>query len=121
MHVAYQTSGNIAVFDHEVRRYLDFIRRADAVMGVCTEEVQSMSRRIEDAMASKRSGDVDIPEVQALKRVIRETEAVSGIETVGMKANQARFLDLPFYQTGKVKKDPITDADVDTELRRHRR
>jgi glucosamine-6-phosphate deaminase len=75
-----------------------------------------MSRRIEDAMASKQSGDVDIPEVQDLKRVIRETEAVSGIETVGMKAEQARFLDLPFYQTGKVKKDPITEADVDITL-----
>jgi glucosamine-6-phosphate deaminase len=114
--VAYQTSGNIAVFDHEVRRYLDFIRRADTVMGVCTDDVEAMSRRIEDAMATKKSGDVDIPEVQDLKRVIRETEAVSGIETVGMKADQARFLDLPFYQTGKVKKDPITEADVDITL-----
>jgi glucosamine-6-phosphate deaminase len=116
MTVAYQTSGNIAVFDHEVRRYLDFIRRADAVMGVCTDDVAEMSRRIESAMATKHSGDVDIPEVQDLKRVIRETEAVSGIETVGMKADQARFMDLPFYQTGKVKKDPITEADVDITL-----
>jgi glucosamine-6-phosphate deaminase len=116
MTVAYQTSGNIAVFDHEVRRYLDFIRRADAVMGVCTEEVAAMSRRIEEAMAAKHPGDVDIPQVQDLKRVIRETEAVSGIETVGMKADQARFMDLPFYQTGKVKKDPITEADVDITL-----
>lgn len=112
MTVAYQTSGNIAVFDHEVRRYLDFIRRADAVMGVCTDEVAMASRRIEQAMADKKPGDVDIREVQDLKRVIRETEAVSGIETVGMKSSQARFLNLPFYQTGKVKKDPITEADV---------
>ena len=116
MTVGYQTSGNIAVFDHEVRRYLDFIRRADAVMGVCTDEVEGASRRIEQAMASKKPGDIDIPEVQELKRVIRETEAVSGIETVGMGASQARFLNLPFYQTGKVKKDPITDADVSITL-----
>lgn len=114
--VAYQTSGNIAVFDHEVRRYLDFIRRADAVLGVCTDDVEVASRRIEEAMAAKRPGDVDIPEVQALKRVIRETEAVSGIESIGMQAAQARFLDLPFYQTGKVRKDPITEADVDITL-----
>ena len=114
--VAYQTSGNIAVFDHEVRRYLDFIRRADAVMGVCTADVEGASRRIEEAMDAKAPGDVDIPEVQNLKRVIRETEAVSGIETIGMKSDQARFMDLPFYQTGKVKKDPITDADVDITL-----
>jgi glucosamine-6-phosphate deaminase len=115
--VAYQTSGNIAVFDHEVRRYLDFIRRADAVMGVCTDDVDAVSRRIEEAMIGKESGAVDIPEVQELKRVIRETEAVSGIETVGLRSEQARFLNLPFYQTGKVKKDPITDADVTITLK----
>jgi glucosamine-6-phosphate deaminase len=115
--VAYQTSGNIAVFDHEVRRYLDFLRRADPVMNVCTDDVVAASRRVEEAMAAKQPGDVDIPEVQNLKRVIRETEAVSGIETFGMKAEQARFLDLPFYQTGKVKKDPITEADVDIVLK----
>lgn len=114
--VAYQTSGNIAVFDHEVRRYLDFIRRADAVLGVCTADVEAMQRSIEQALETKDPGDVDIPEVQELKRVIRETEAVSGLEAVGMSRDAARFLNLPFYQTGKVKKDPITEADVDIVL-----
>jgi glucosamine-6-phosphate deaminase len=67
-------------------------------------------------MAAKEPGAVDIPEVQELKRVIRETEAVSGVETVGLRAEQTRFMNLPFYQTGKVKKDPITDADVTITL-----
>jgi glucosamine-6-phosphate deaminase len=56
---------------------------------------------------------VDIPEVQDIKRIIREAEAVAGIETFGMRtARAARFLNLPFYQTGKVRKDPIGPADV---------
>ncbi len=114
--VAYMTSGNIAVFDHEVRRYLDFIRRADAVLGVCTSEVEGVQRDIEGALAAKAPGDVDMDRVQDLKRVIRETEAVSGLESVGLGRGNARFLDLPFYQTGKVRKDPITEADVDIVL-----
>ena len=55
---------------------------------------------------------MDIPEVLAIKRGIREAEAVSGIETFGMKREQARFLNLPFYQTGKTRKDPIGPEDV---------
>jgi glucosamine-6-phosphate deaminase len=55
---------------------------------------------------------VDTPEIQDIKRIIRESEAVSGIETMGLPARAARFLNLPFYQTGKVRKDPIGPADV---------
>ena len=111
--VAYQTSGNIAVFDHEVRRYLDFVERGESVLGGDTQDIQSKITRIREALAAKQPGQVDIPEVQALKRVIRETEAVSALESVGLDAGNARFLNLPFYQTGKVKKDPITRSDVD--------
>ena len=111
--VAYQTSGNIAVFDHEVRRYLDFVERGESVLGGDTQDIQSKITRIREALRAKQPGQVDIPEVQALKRVIRETEAVSALESVGLDAGNARFLNLPFYQTGKVKKDPITRADVD--------
>jgi len=55
---------------------------------------------------------VDIPEVQDTKRMIRESEAVAGIRTLGLDPNAARFLNLPFYQTGQVRKDPIGPADV---------
>jgi glucosamine-6-phosphate deaminase len=54
--------------------------------------------------------------VQELKRMIRETEAVSALESVGLAADRARFQNLPFYQTGQVKKDPVSDADVDITL-----
>jgi glucosamine-6-phosphate deaminase len=110
--VAYMTSGNIAVFDHDVRRYVDFLVRLKNDREVGKSEVSQLAKRVYDFLGSKRPGDVDIPEVQDIKRIIRETEAVSGIETLGLTASAARFLNLPFYQTGKVRKDPIGPADV---------
>lgn len=110
--VAYQTSGNIAVFDHEVRRYLDFIRRAGSVLEISEPRFEEVAERIEASLSGKRPGEIDIEEVQELKRFIRETEAVSAIESVGLPPSAARFQNLPFYQTGKVKKDPIGEEDV---------
>jgi len=112
MTVAYMTSGNIAVFDHDVRRYVDFLERLAAERGVGRELVEQVAQRVYAFLAQKKAGDVDIPEVQDIKRVIREAEAVSGIEVMGLSRKNARFLNLPFYQTGKVAKDPIGPADV---------
>ena len=117
--VAYMTSGNIAVFDHDVRRHLDFIVRLGARTSEDTTPAAIRSRDVREFafqlfgdMAPKRPGDVDVPAVQDIKRIIRETEAVSGLEVVGLTRDNARFLDLPFYQTGKVRKDPIGPEDV---------
>jgi glucosamine-6-phosphate deaminase len=110
--VAYMTSGNIAVFDHDVRRYVDFLSRLAREEHLSPERVRGLEDKVHQALASKHPGDVDIPEIQDIKRFIRESEAVSGIETVGLPPEAARFLDLPFYQTGKVRKDPITAGDV---------
>jgi glucosamine-6-phosphate deaminase len=110
--VAYMTSGNIAVFDHEVRRYVDFIERTARDLSIDGATVASLSTRVRRFLETKHPGQVDIPEVLDLKRIIREAEAVSGIEVVGLPASAARFLNLPFYQTGKVRKDPIGPADV---------
>ncbi len=112
MTVAYMTSGNIAVFDHEARRYVEFMLRMDAARGTGGEALRAFAARVLDSLARKQPGDVDIPEVQDLKRVVREAEAVSGIEVMGLARRNARFLDLPFYQTGQVRKDPIGPADV---------
>jgi glucosamine-6-phosphate deaminase len=115
--VAYQTSGNIAVFDHEVRRYLDWLRRFSRDFALGDGQVEDLATRIETFLESKHPGQVDIPEVLQIKRRIREAEAVSGIETFGMTREQACFLNLPFYQTGKVRKDPIGPEDVAITLR----
>jgi len=110
--VAYMTSGNIAVFDHDVRRYVDFLERIAAEGKVEARSVVPLAKKVYDFFEDKSAGDVDIPEIQDIKRVIREAEAVSGIEVMGLTRDNARFLNLPFYQTGKVAKDPIGPADV---------
>jgi glucosamine-6-phosphate deaminase len=110
--VAYLTSGNIAVFDHDVSRYLDFLERLAAEWNLARDRVDALRNRIGTFLRAKAPGQVDLPEVLDLKRMIRESEAVSGIETLGLPRSAARFLNLPFYQTGKVRKDPIGPADV---------
>ena len=110
--VAYMTSGNLAVFDHDVRRHLDFLGRVAGERGIAERTVIQLVTRVEEFLAAKRPGDVDIQEVRDIKRMIRESEAVAGLRTLGLEEGAARFLDLPFYQTGKVRKDPIGPADV---------
>jgi glucosamine-6-phosphate deaminase len=110
--VAYMTSGNLAVFDHDVRRHLDFLSRVAGERGMAEGAVSRLLGRVEEFLAAKRPGDVDIEEVRDVKRMIRESEAVAGLRTLGLEEGAARFLDLPFYQTGKVRKDPIGPADV---------
>jgi len=114
--VAYQTSGNIAVFDHEVRRYIDFLRRTMDDFGYGKERLRPLIRDVETFLDQKEPGAVDNETVQTLKRRIREVEAVSAIQSIGMRPEQARFLNLPFYQTGKVKKDPIGERDIEIIL-----
>ena len=114
--VAYQTSGNIAVFDHEVRRYLDFLRRVSDDFGFGHQDLKTWIRDVEEFLARKEPGELDSPAVSKLKQRIRESEAISAIEVLGLSASQARFLNLPFYQTGRVRKDPIGARDVDLVL-----
>ncbi|MES2523437.1 MAG: glucosamine-6-phosphate deaminase [Gemmatimonadota bacterium] len=110
--VAYMTSGNIAVFDHDVRRYVDFLERLYQERIGDGAAVHELANVVHAFLERKRPGDVDIAEVQDIKRIIRESEAVSGIEVMGLNRKHARFLNMPFYQTGKVRKDPIGPADV---------
>jgi glucosamine-6-phosphate deaminase len=110
--VAYQTSGNIAVFDHEVSRYADFLRRFGNDFDLNDSAAGALIDEVEEFLRTKKVGEIDAFPIQVMKRAIREAEAVSGIETFGMKRTQARFLNLPFYQTGKVRKDPIGPEDV---------
>jgi glucosamine-6-phosphate deaminase len=110
--VAYMTSGNLAVFDHDVRRHIDFIQRLAGEQHLPEAAVAELGQRINQFLLRKRAGDVDTQEVQDTKRLIRESEAVAGIRTLGLDDRAARFLNLPFYQTGKVRKDPIGAADV---------
>ena len=112
--VAYQTSGNIAVFDHEALRYLDFMRRAARILDrPGAEEQVARIAEVEAGLGAKRPGEIDPATVQDLKRAIRESEATAALEALGLPASSARFLDLPFYRTGKVRKNPIGEADIE--------
>jgi len=114
--VAYQTSGNIAVFDHEVRRYLEFLRRTAHDFDYGNEQLAPLLREVENFLISKEPGQVDSDAVLMLKRRIREVEAISAIEVLRLRPDQARFLNLPFYQTGMVRKAPISARDVEIIL-----
>jgi glucosamine-6-phosphate deaminase len=110
--VAYQTSGDLAVFDHEVGRYLEFLRRTQGDFEFGTDRLERWIGEVDGLLAARKPGQVDDAAVRLLKRRIRETEAVSALRTLGMHADQARFLDLPFYRTGMVQKLPIGEEDV---------
>src|SRR5205807_1760203 len=110
--VAYMTSGNIAVFDHDVTRHLDFVERAAGSLGLDPSALQRARSTVNAGMEQKAPGDVDIPVVQNLKKFIRESEAIAALAAVGIPASAARFLDLPFYRTGDVRKRPLSDDDV---------
>src|SRR6266480_4605466 len=110
--VAYMTSGNIAVFDHDVQRQLDFVERAAETLGIDRAAVRRVRDAVEASFERKGPGGIDLPVVQDLKQMIREAEAISALESVGLPRGAARFLNLPFYRTGEVRKRPIGDEDV---------
>jgi len=113
VHVAYQTSGNIAVFDDDVIRFVDFAVDLDNHFGSkLPKEDISLYNQVKKSLKEKNKGDVDTDEIQLIKGLIRKSEAKAGARHVGIEDNQMHFLDLPFYETGTVKKKPISEEDV---------
>ncbi len=112
VHVAYQTSGNIAVFDDDVIRFADFVNDFHADFGLEKAVTQSLFQSIQQKLNAKKPGETDPAEVQKLKGLIRKGEAKAGCRYVGIPDSQAHFLNLPFYETGKVKKKPLGEDDI---------
>ncbi|RZJ79114.1 MAG: glucosamine-6-phosphate deaminase, partial [Brevundimonas sp.] len=113
VHVAWQTSGNIAVFDAAAIRHADFVQEFTAAFAFGAEQAQLIENKIKSAIASKKPGQVDPPELQKIKGLIRRTEAKAGAVAAGVKdESRMHFLDLPFYETGRVRKNPPGEADV---------
>ncbi|MAT54707.1 MAG: glucosamine-6-phosphate deaminase [Saprospirales bacterium] len=113
VHVAYQTSGNIAVHDYDARRYVEFQREYMASQGMLSENLDNHYQMILDFLAAKKTGQADIPEVRAIKGLIRRGEARAGARYSGIDDDHIHFLDMPFYETGHVHKGDLTDADID--------
>jgi len=112
VHVAYQTSGNIAVFDDEALRHADFVSEIGQSLGIASGETAALLERIRTFTRNKSPGEVDSPELQAIKGLIRRTEARAAARFSGVKPDRIHFLDMPFYETGTVKKKPISEDDV---------
>jgi glucosamine-6-phosphate deaminase len=112
VHVAWQTSGNIAVFDSAALRHADFVQEFTRSFNFGAEQAQLIEDKIKQAIRSKKPGQVDPPELQKIKGIIRRTEAKAGAEAAGVTDElRMHFLDLPFYETGRVRKNPPGEAD----------
>ena len=112
VNVAYQTSGNIAVPDDDVIRFVDF---ADSLNSENEKEViaeTKLSKKIRTFFKNKKPGDVDIPEVRRIKTLIRKGESKSACRFVGVPEKNIHFLEMPFYETGTIKKGSLEDQDI---------
>jgi len=112
VHVAYQTSGNIAVFDDDAIRFADFVRDFNEAFGLKKADAEKFYKKIVKSIKDKKPGHVDTPEVLTIKGLIRRGEAKAGCRYTGIPDSQAHFLDMPFYETGKVKKKPLSEQDI---------
>lgn len=113
VHVAYQTSGNIAVYDEDVIRFVDFAMDFNALQGAGFEKSAESFAKIVSSIKTKKPGDIDSPEIMKIKGLIRRGEAKATCRYVGIPDANAHFLDMPFYETGLVKKNPIGRADIE--------
>lgn len=113
VHVAYQTSGNIAVFDDDVVRFVDFALDFNRDMGYEDKEVQKLYTNVKKYLKEKKADQQDSPEIRKIKGVIRRGEAKAACRFCGIPDENAHFLNMPFYETGQTRKKPIGQEDVD--------
>ena len=112
VHVAYQTSGNIAVFDEDALRFIDFALDFSKEMGYGDEAIEQLYNRIKTFLNDKTTGQEDLSEIRKLKGIIRKGEAKAGCRFCGIPDENAHFLNLPFYETGKVRKNDLGEEDI---------
>lgn len=119
VHIAYQTSGNIAVSDDEAYRYIDFAvdfnSRGDAP-GPGADENDGhdaeLYKTAREFLRKKKPGETDLPEVRRVKGIIRRSEARATCRFVGLPEENVHFLNMPFYETGQVQKKPLGEEDI---------
>jgi glucosamine-6-phosphate deaminase len=112
VHIAYMTSGNIAVFDHDAARIAHLVTEYNRLFGIDTERSQLLESTAVESLARKTPGEADIESVRKIKGLIRRCEAVAGAVKVGCRQEHLHFLSMPFYETGLVAKKPIGPDDV---------
>ncbi len=113
VHVAYETSGNIAVGDEEVVRFMHFINGFNQLFGEGADKViTDKYAEIKKFFSEKKEGDFDTRDILTIKGLIRRGEARTACTYNNIPLSRCHFLDLPFYETGKIEKNPISEADV---------
>ena len=114
VHVAYETSGNIAVGDEEVVRFLHFINGFNQLFNNSGDQViNEKYKEIRQFLREKKDGDIDTRDVLTIKGLIRRGEARTACTYNNIPLDHCHFLDLPFYETGRIQKNPISEADVE--------
>lgn len=112
VHVAYQTSGNIAVFDDDVVRFADFVTDYTELLSIENDKADKLFRDITTYLKNKEPGQVDSPEIKQIKGLIRRGEAKAAGRYCGITDENMHFMDMPFYETGRVKKKPLSEEDI---------
>ena len=114
VHVAYETSGNIAVGDEEVIRFLHFINGFNQIFNNSEDKViTDKYAEIRKFLKEKKDGDIDTRDILTIKGLIRRGEARTACTYNNIPLDHCHFLDLPFYETGRIQKGPLTEADVE--------
>lgn len=117
VHVAYETSGNIAVGDEEVVRFMHFINGFNQLFdGEKNETIKNMYAEIKKFLKHKKEGDMDTRDILTIKGLIRRGEARTACTYNQIPLERVHFLDLPFYETGRIEKNPISEADINIVL-----
>tara|TARA_R110002012_G_scaffold94447_3_gene228733 strand:+ start:1640 stop:3568 length:1929 start_codon:yes stop_codon:yes gene_type:complete len=116
VHVAYQTSGNIAVADDEAIRFAKFITDYNEAFNISCDEAKDIYTKSFDFLKNKEIGGVDIPELRKIKGIIRRGEARATSHFVGLPDSQIHFMNLPFYETGAVEKNPLGEEDINLTI-----
>jgi glucosamine-6-phosphate deaminase len=112
VHVAYMTSGNIAVFDHDAWRFLDFAVEFNRLFQIDEQLTEKLRERMQTFLRFKKPGQPDSEDLLKVKALIRQTEARAAALACGVPPEQLEFMDLRFYRTGTIAKAPIHPQDI---------
>jgi glucosamine-6-phosphate deaminase len=112
VHVAYQTSGNTAVWDDDALRFVEFSIDFAKKMGLGQDALQSIYDNMRTFIEQKRPNQIDTPEIQTVKGLVRKGEAIAGARYCGLEDDHIHFMALPFYESGKSQKNPVTNLDI---------
>jgi glucosamine-6-phosphate deaminase len=116
VHVAYQTSGNTAVWDDDVLRYMEFAIDYSDSLGTDSKKLKAVYADARSFIEKKQPNQTDSQEIRNVKAFIRKSEAIAGARYAGLKDSNIHFMALPFYETGKTKKNPVSQVDVDLTM-----